>query len=100
MFMFFAGGALGGWVILIIILRDKAREYLASRPPRRVFVTPLPMTPRPVKAQPVSETAEEGSRLLSCETQQYSDQMICRRCALTWDINDPEPPKCKEPPSE
>lgn len=29
-----------------------------------------------------------------CEAKQYSDQMCCGRCGLTWDVNDPEPPKC------
>jgi hypothetical protein len=26
---------------------------------------------------------------------QYSDQMTCRQCGKTWDVNDPEPPACK-----
>lgn len=29
-----------------------------------------------------------------CQAQQYSDQMQCGRCGLTWDMNDPDPPKC------
>ena len=29
-----------------------------------------------------------------CKARRYSDQMICGRCGLTWDVNDPEPPKC------
>lgn len=35
------------------------------------------------------------SKPLSCEAIQVSDQMRCERCDLLWDINDPEPPKCK-----
>lgn len=30
-----------------------------------------------------------------CEAIQYSDQMVCKRCSLTWDVNDSDPPKCK-----
>lgn len=29
-----------------------------------------------------------------CAARQYSDQMICDKCGLQWDINDPEPPTC------
>jgi len=31
----------------------------------------------------------------SCEAVQHSDQMMCRRCDLAWDVNDPSPPKCR-----
>ena len=31
----------------------------------------------------------------NCEARQYSDQMICTKCGLVWDTNDPDPPKCK-----
>ena len=24
-----------------------------------------------------------------------NDQVYCRRCGKTWDITDPDPPKCK-----
>ena len=30
-----------------------------------------------------------------CQARQYSDQMVCRKCDLTWDVNDPEAPACK-----
>ncbi len=30
-----------------------------------------------------------------CQARQYSDQTICTRCDMTWDVNDPEPPNCK-----
>lgn len=30
-----------------------------------------------------------------CEARQHSDQMICVKCGLVWDTNDPDPPKCK-----
>ena len=30
-----------------------------------------------------------------CQARQYSDQMCCGKCGLAWDVNDPEPPKCK-----
>lgn len=29
-----------------------------------------------------------------CHARQYGDQMCCGKCALTWDVNDPEPPEC------
>lgn len=31
-----------------------------------------------------------------CKARQYSDQMMCGQCGLTWDMNDPEPPTCGE----
>ncbi len=30
-----------------------------------------------------------------CLARQHSDQMVCGKCALQWDINDPEPPACR-----
>lgn len=30
-----------------------------------------------------------------CSARQYSDQKQCDRCGLIWDMNDPDPPKCK-----
>lgn len=32
-----------------------------------------------------------------CQAVQYSDQKHCKRCGLTWDMNDPEPPACLTP---
>ena len=32
--------------------------------------------------------------LKDCKARQYSDQMLCCKCGLQWDVNDPEPPKC------
>jgi hypothetical protein len=29
-----------------------------------------------------------------CKAFQQSDQMVCHRCGLIWDMNDPEPPAC------
>jgi hypothetical protein len=29
-----------------------------------------------------------------CEAVQMSDAMVCDKCGLGWDKNDPEPPKC------
>lgn len=31
---------------------------------------------------------------MTCAARQYSDQMHCGKCGLTWDMNDPEPPRC------
>ena len=30
-----------------------------------------------------------------CQARQHSDQMICSKCGLLWDINDPDPPECQ-----
>lgn len=35
-----------------------------------------------------------------CHVMQYSDQMICHTCNLTWDTNDSSPPACRKPPSQ
>lgn len=29
-----------------------------------------------------------------CAARQYSDQMQCAKCGITWDTNDIDPPKC------
>lgn len=31
---------------------------------------------------------------VNCKARQFSDQMHCSVCNLTWDINDPCPPEC------
>ena len=31
----------------------------------------------------------------NCLARQHSDQMLCTKCGLVWDVNDPEPPECK-----
>lgn len=33
---------------------------------------------------------------MKCEAKQYSDTMICDKCGLVWDTNDPYPPACEE----
>ena len=32
-----------------------------------------------------------------CHARRYSDTMICDKCGLQWDVNDPEPPPCRKP---
>lgn len=32
-----------------------------------------------------------------CNALQYSDQMFCQTCGLTWDVNDPDEPACRPP---
>lgn len=32
--------------------------------------------------------------MTNCKARQQSDQKRCERCDLTWDMNDPDPPKC------
>ncbi len=29
-----------------------------------------------------------------CQSRQHSDQMICHKCGLVWDMNDTDPPQC------
>lgn len=31
---------------------------------------------------------------MTCKAMQCNDQMICGRCGLQWDVNDPMPPAC------
>lgn len=31
----------------------------------------------------------------TCHARQESDQMVCHRCGIRWDMNDPEPPACR-----
>lgn len=35
-------------------------------------------------------------RKTGCKARQESDQMCCGQCGLAWDVNDPEPPKCRD----
>jgi len=30
-----------------------------------------------------------------CKARQYSDQMHCAECGLSWDVNDPDEPACR-----
>ena len=32
--------------------------------------------------------------MTDCKARQYSDQMLCDKCGLQWDMNDPDPPEC------
>lgn len=40
----------------------------------------LPEIPQPIEGE--------------CEARQHSDQMLCKRCDIGWDMNDPHPPTC------
>lgn len=35
-----------------------------------------------------------------CAAVQSSDEMRCGRCALVWDVNDPDPPACRRRSSD
>jgi len=39
----------------------------------------------------------DGPARQTCRALQHSDQMVCGRCRLQWDVNDPDPPKCLTP---
>jgi hypothetical protein len=30
-----------------------------------------------------------------CHATRQSDEMVCYKCRLRWDVNDPDPPRCK-----
>lgn len=32
---------------------------------------------------------------LGCNARRVNDQMMCAKCKLNWDHNDPEPPTCR-----
>lgn len=32
---------------------------------------------------------------MKCQARQVSDQMNCHACGLVWDMNDLDPPKCR-----
>jgi hypothetical protein len=34
---------------------------------------------------------------MTCQAKQYSDEMSCTACGLSWNISDPNPPKCRQP---
>lgn len=40
----------------------------------------MPAIPQPIEGE--------------CEARQHSDQMLCKRCDIGWDMNDPHPPTC------
>lgn len=42
------------------------------------------------------EQEEPGSRPPECLARQYSDQMHCPGCGVTWDMNDEYPPSCRQ----
>jgi len=33
---------------------------------------------------------------MKCKAVQYSDQYVCNECGFIWDMNDPDPPECKD----
>lgn len=33
-------------------------------------------------------------QLVRCDAMQHSDQMVCEKCGLAWDMNDSAPPTC------
>lgn len=34
-----------------------------------------------------------------CHARRENDQLVCRQCGLAWDVNDPDPPACRENPT-
>jgi hypothetical protein len=31
----------------------------------------------------------------TCFAKQFSDMMVCDWCGQSWDVNDPDPPRCR-----
>lgn len=38
--------------------------------------------------------------MTTCQARQYSDQMLCGKCGLAWDVNDQDRPKCRPDPAQ
>lgn len=55
-----------------------------------------------INVKPGSEAAKQAYENTSiftgasCRARQFSDQMRCDCCEQSWDMNDPEPPLCKQ----
>lgn len=37
----------------------------------------------------------DAMKTKGCSALQMSDQMVCNKCGLRWDMNDPDPPTCR-----
>lgn len=35
---------------------------------------------------------------MTCQATRQSDEMVCAKCRLRWDVSDPEPPLCANRP--
>lgn len=43
----------------------------------------------------MNTTSEKRERsLIRCSATRFNDQMMCNRCGLQWDIDDPDRPDC------
>lgn len=56
----------------------------------------------PEMAQPdvCVEIVEPSTTPHVCSARQFSDQMVCERCNIRWDVNDTAPPPCFMVPSK
>lgn len=41
----------------------------------------------------------DAMKTKGCSALQMSDQMVCNKCGLRWDMNDPDPPTCRTLPA-
>lgn len=41
-----------------------------------------------------AEEPEDAKQVLNCNPIQHGDTTQCETCALLWDTNDPDPPRC------
>lgn len=39
---------------------------------------------------------DQAAKPQPCQARQYSDQMVCAKCNLAWDVGDDDPPRCNE----
>lgn len=37
-----------------------------------------------------------SSTIITCGKRYEGGQMVCDRCGFTWDMNDPDPPTCRD----
>lgn len=49
------------------------------------------------RTRPDTKGNDEVAALAACQARQYSDEMVCAPCGLTWDVNERDAPKCRRP---
>jgi len=91
----------GRWVELPAMVQDESKDPLAVAAGRiqramkyasDVIRSGLPQRSGSLVALNVNSIlrgADEG-----CQARQHSDQMVCEKCGIGWDMNDQAPPTC------
>lgn len=91
----------GRWVELPAIPQDESKDPLAvaSGRIRRAMEYSSAVIRSSVGTRSASLVALNVNSILrgsdeGCQARQHSDQMVCEKCSLAWDMNDPAPPSC------